>query len=120
MGNGDDSGAVRALHAVMLRAFIYLRELANGAACIEYCQVKGYRVLGIVYDPEGVKYDGVFDAVTRGDGEVIVVWDFGDLPANRVPRVEPVNIARPTRHVALADPVRPSATPRRRRPRPIA
>lgn len=102
----------------MLRAFIYLRNLTNGAACIEYCQIRGYRVLGIVYDPDGIKYGELFDAIGRGDAEVIVVYDFDDLPANRLPRVEPVNLARPARHVARVELGR-STPPQRRRPRSV-
>lgn len=91
---------------VGLRAIIYLRSWEHGPECQAYCEAQGYRA-SIVYDLDGTRYAGVFDAVVQGQAEVIVVWSFADLPSGRVPRVEPVEL------------MQPPEPPRNRRPRVV-
>lgn len=98
------------LHVATSRAIIYLRTWKYGPECHEYCEAKGYRVVGVVYDPDGSRYDATFDAIVTGQAEVIVAWDYGDLPADRVPRVEPVSLLQPPQT---------GAGPRSRRPRGV-
>lgn len=108
MGHSNDQTEIYPLHAFALRAIIYLRGWQHGPDCHEYCEARGYRVIGVVYDPDGSKYDTTFDAIVTGQAEVIVVYDFDDLPANRVPRVEPVSLLQPSPT---------EVEPRKRRPR---
>lgn len=80
--------------ACTTKAIIYLRSWQHGPECLDYCKAVGYQA-SVVYDPEGTRYDQAFAAVLRGEAELIVVWSVSELPPDRVPRVEPVDLLRP-------------------------
>lgn len=91
------------------RAAIYVRRLDDVDACHSHCEARGYRTVGLVYDPAGERYHDLAEAALRGEMEVIVIRRMSDLPADRMPRTEVVEDA-------LGGTVRH----RRRRPRPAS
>lgn len=91
-----------------LRAIIYLRRLDDSAACIAWCEARGYRIDGVVLDPAGGRYHACIRAALDGQCDVIVIRSLADLPPDRLPRTE----------VADAPLEQVDPRPRRRRPRP--
>ena len=72
------------------RAISYMRELRDDCQCREYAAVKGYRVIGVVLDPDGSRIQALQDGVIAGEAEVILTCSRRLLPADRLPRIESV------------------------------
>ena len=98
----------------MPRAIIYLRELRPDCRCPEYAAERGYRLSGVVVDPDGTRYPQLLDGAIAGQTEVILTCAMSDLPQDRIPRVE-VCQSRPV----PADDAG-ATRPHRRRPRRVA
>lgn len=90
-----------------LRAIAYVRDMTHLEVCQQYCERHGHRLVGVVPDQDGHRWQELLDEVIAGAAEVIVVRRRVDVPTNAVPRVE----------VAADAAARAETTPRRRRPR---
>lgn len=119
----EGQNAFQSLHVVTkcrseptVRAIIYLRDLRVAPACHDYCEVRGYRILGVVYDPDGDRFEALWAEVReRGEAEVIIVHNYRDLPSDRTPRIEEARLS--PAELPPVPPSEPHTTPRRRRPR---
>lgn len=91
-----------------LRAVIYLRRSDDHGClrrCESHCARHGYRVVGVVVDPDASRWAEVVLAAFAGEFEILVYCP-EDLVPGRVPRME-----------AAEPPDDPPITVRHRRPR---
>lgn len=101
----------------MLRAIIYLRELRRDCRCFEYCAAKGYRVVGVIVDPDGSRYQEAREML-GGQAEIIVMCSRADIPPDAIPRLESITQDLPP--VPGEETLRIRPIRRRRRPRPYS
>jgi hypothetical protein len=72
------------------RAVIYLPPDVDRAKwlprCLVHCNRRDYHVIGIVQSPAG--WQSVHEMMAGGEADVVVVGRFGQLPPDRMPRIE--------------------------------
>lgn len=60
--------------------------LPDAGRCIDYCRVRGYRMIGVIKDDWRAAIEYIYD----GRASVLVVADVDHLDPNRMPRIEVV------------------------------
>lgn len=93
-----------------LRAVIYVADgIHNDEAwqwvklCAAHCAHRGYRVIAVVIADIGGRWSDAVTMLGAGEAEVLVVGEYRQIPADRVPRVEIADIDESSEQTSMSE-----------------